>query len=432
MDEDEAFARRLQKEMDRDEEIARQPAYANNDTYGSSNNFILQSAASTPLDEDARMAQMLQDEELARRYSRRMGMQEVQQSTFLDERPDDDDGTKQARRIAQELHDAEIAQRLSLVEQESARRREVNAQPQQTQQASRNHQMFGRFVPLLCCGMILAVFLLLMFGVFNSEDTPFFVDLDPGDWIKNDPWGGLAVNNTHPDSEGTFRWQNDGNGLELEILNALDDSWQSILEKAVDNWDNGSPIDSLTLSITRVPYEINCEAETAKLKVCNGNYGKTKWRGLNEVLLNRQSNTIVSSSAKLNEYYLKYEGADQKLYTMCHEIGHGFGLPHWDEDFFNANLGNCMDYTDNPVANKQPDTSNFEFLADLYGGRNVTALAEGIPPGRRLQSKLLQEDEEEGRRILQANDHSEVHWKALDDETAILYHYLLAWEEISN
>jgi hypothetical protein len=93
-----------------------------------------------------------------------------------------------------------------------------------------------------------------------------------------------------------------------------------------------------------------------------------------------------------------------------------------------------MDYTKNPATNTQPDTSNFEFLADLYGGRNVTALAEGIPPpGRRLQSKLLQEEEkEEGRRILLANDHSELHWKALDDETAILYHYLLAWEEISN
>jgi hypothetical protein len=219
----------------------------------------------------------------------------------------------------------------------------------------------------------------------------------------------------------------------LEILNALDDSWQSILEKAVDNWDNGSPIDSLTLSITRVQYEMNCNQEMGKLKVCSGNYGNTKWRGLNEVLLRRQSSTIVSSVAKMNEYYLNRDGADQKLYTMCHEIGHGFGLPHWDEDFLNADLGNCTDYTKNTAANKQPDTSNFEFLADLYGGRNVTALAEGIAPGRRLQSKLLQENEEEdGRRILLANDHSELHWKALDKETAVLYHYNLAWEEISN
>jgi hypothetical protein len=365
-----------------------------------------------------------------------MGMQEVQQSTFLDERSDDDDDTKQAHRIGaqEELHDAEMAQRLSLYEQEAAKRRQVAEQQQQNQRASRNHKIVGRFVPLLCCGVFLAVLLLIVFGVFNSEDIPFSGGSDPNDWSENDPTsGGQEVYDTPPpESEGTIRWKNDGNGLRLEILNALDDSWQSILEQAVDNWDNGSPIDSLTLSITPIPYEMSCKAETDKLKVCNGNYGDTAWRGANEVLLNRRNHQILSSAARMNEYYLKYDDADQKLYTMCHEIGHGFGLPHSDEDFLNADLGNCMDYTENPVANKQPDTSNFEFLADLYGGRNVTALVEGIPPpGRRLQSKLIQE-EEEGRRILQANDHSELHWKALDDETAILYHYLLAWEEINN
>jgi hypothetical protein len=47
----------------------------------------------------------------------------------------------------------------------------------------------------------------------------------------------------------------------------------------------------------------------------------------------------------MNEFYLLTESDDQKLYTMCHEMGHGFGLPHWDEDFFNKDMGTCMDYT---------------------------------------------------------------------------------------
>jgi hypothetical protein len=211
MDEDEALARRLQEEMDRDEEMAYPPANANNNnTFGSSSAFFRSSSTttttSTPLDEDARMAQMLQDEEMARRYSRHIGMQEVQQSTFLDERSDDDDDTKQARRIAQELHDAEIAERLSLFEQESASRQQVAAQQQQTRQASRNHRVYGRFLPLLCCGVILAVVLLFVLGVFNSEDIPFFGDLDPSDWIENDPWGGQGIDGSTPDSNGSFRW----------------------------------------------------------------------------------------------------------------------------------------------------------------------------------------------------------------------------------
>lgn len=52
---------------------------------------------------------------------------------------------------------------------------------------------------------------------------------------------------------------------------------------------------------------------------------------------------------------------------QCHEIGHGFGLSHTDESFWNRDLGNCMDYTNNPGANMHPDTSNFEFLAEMYG-----------------------------------------------------------------
>jgi hypothetical protein len=48
-------------------------------------------------------------------------------------------------------------------------------------------------------------------------------------------------------------------------------------------------------------------------------------------------------------------------------MGHGFGLPHTDENFFNKDLGNCMDYTNNPKNNKQPAEPNFIFLAQLYG-----------------------------------------------------------------
>jgi hypothetical protein len=49
------------------------------------------------------------------------------------------------------------------------------------------------------------------------------------------------------------------------------------------------------------------------------------------------------------------------------KIGHGFGLQHTDEDFFNSDLGNCLDYTNNPEVNQSPDESNFNFLVELYG-----------------------------------------------------------------
>ena len=45
----------------------------------------------------------------------------------------------------------------------------------------------------------------------------------------------------------------------------------------------------------------------------------------------------------------------------------GFGLAHTDENFFNADLGNCLDYTNFPANNLHPDTPNFETLANMYG-----------------------------------------------------------------
>jgi hypothetical protein len=51
---------------------------------------------------------------------------------------------------------------------------------------------------------------------------------------------------------------------------------------------------------------------------------------------------------------------------MCHEIGHGYGLPHTDEDPYNKNQGDCLDYTDNPEENLLPGEVNFQKLKDVY------------------------------------------------------------------
>jgi hypothetical protein len=54
------------------------------------------------------------------------------------------------------------------------------------------------------------------------------------------------------------------------------------------------------------------------------------------------------------------------------------GLPHTDESFTNKDLGNCMDYTNNPKNNKAPDISNYQFLYELYG--LVPGAAPYTPP----------------------------------------------------
>ena len=102
-----------------------------------------------------------------------------------------------------------------------------------------------------------------------------------------------------------------------------------------------------------------------------GNFGETGWLGINEVLKSVPQNIIQSSVAKMNEHYLLNADYDERLYTMCHELGHGYGLPHTDENFNNKDLGNCLDYTNRPSNNLRPGLANCNRLLEMYGAVNV-------------------------------------------------------------
>ena len=53
--------------------------------------------------------------------------------------------------------------------------------------------------------------------------------------------------------------------------------------------------------------------------------------------------------------------------SFCYDsIGHGFGLPHTDENQYNTNMGNCLDYTIYPASNMYPGDVNFERLESMY------------------------------------------------------------------
>jgi hypothetical protein len=150
----------------------------------------------------------------------------------------------------------------------------------------------------------------------------FFDSLNPAKFfIQEDP----------PGRNETHEWQVFGNdGLDLIVENALVDSWTPYLVEYVEKWDAGyQDVDPLTLTIRKVEPESECYPSPGRLKVCNGDYGPTDWRGINISLL--QNGFIVYSVAKLNDHWLQKEGETQMRYTMCHELGHGFGLAHTDE-----------------------------------------------------------------------------------------------------
>mmetsp|Transcript_35070 Transcript_35070/g.76874 ORF Transcript_35070/g.76874 Transcript_35070/m.76874 type:complete len:355 (+) Transcript_35070:137-1201(+) len=194
-------------------------------------------------------------------------------------------------------------------------------------------------------------------------------DFDWSEFDFSDMWG----NEEHfsgGDNE-TLVWDlgaNSRNGLILTLKNNLDDTWQEEYNTAVANWMDSNP------AIVRLETEVvqdyltdnKCNAEEGLMMVCNGNHGDNNMLGFNDLVFD-QRGVIYSSVATMNEYYLSNAGWEERLYTMCHEMGHGLGLPHTDENPYNADTFNCMDYTDNPENNILPGDVNFSKLRDIYG-----------------------------------------------------------------
>ena len=102
----------------------------------------------------------------------------------------------------------------------------------------------------------------------------------------------------------------------------------------------------------------------------------------------RVTQTLLQKPSLLNDFHV----------ARCHENGHGyvenqfllsttvllcsdfssrallfslrvhrFGLPHTDEDHYNRDRGDCMDYTTRTWNNLKPGDFNLDLLVQLYG-----------------------------------------------------------------
>lgn len=167
---------------------------------------------------------------------------------------------------------------------------------------------------------------------------------------------------------GSYHWKRSANPVQLRLVDNVTSQWDASFVKAKTDWDVSTVLALSSESLeTSNKQRKKCAAMFGKIRVCNGTYGKNGWLGIAQIWIS--GGHIVQGVTKLNDSYHNnspYNSPAWRNFVLCQEVGHTFGLGHQDETFGNTNLGSCMDYTNNPSTNQQPNAHDYEQLESIY------------------------------------------------------------------
>ena len=167
-------------------------------------------------------------------------------------------------------------------------------------------------------------------------------------------------------SWGGYHWARTANPFTLQLGDNVTSQWDSSLAGASTDWSKSTVLDTKIVAGATSPK--NCRATTGRVEVCNSTYGNTGWLGIASISVTGGTH-ITQGTVKLNDTYFntaQYNTPAWRNMVTCQEVGHTFGLNHQDENFDNANLGSCMDYTNDPSTNQHPNQHDYDQLVSIY------------------------------------------------------------------
>lgn len=165
-------------------------------------------------------------------------------------------------------------------------------------------------------------------------------------------------------SWGGYHWARTANPFTLSLGDNVSSAWDSILTTTSGDWSKSSVLDT---TIVAGLGKKNCLANNGRVEVCNRTYGNNGWLGIAQVWVS--GSHITKGTVKVNDTYFNtptYDTSAWRNLVMCQEVGHTLGLDHQDENFTNANLGTCMDYTNDPSTNQHPNKHDYDMLETIY------------------------------------------------------------------
>jgi hypothetical protein len=221
---------------------------------------------------------------------------------------------------------------------------------------------------------------------------------------------GSAEQESH--SWGSYHWARTSNPFTLKLGDNLTSNWDSYLSVASSDWTQSTVLNTTIVAGSVAPK--TCKGTSGMVQFCNASYGGTGWLGIAGISIS--GGHIVSGYVKLNDTYYntaQYNTPAWRALVTCQEVGHTFGLAHQDENFSNANLGTCMDYTNSPGTNQHPNSHDYNLLQTIYAHTDSTntpsLLAGGAEPSQAGNSPA------EWGEMVWANGGMSTYWRDFGD-----------------
>lgn len=179
---------------------------------------------------------------------------------------------------------------------------------------------------------------------------------------------------------GSYHWARTSNPFTIRLGDNVSGlAWDSALASANTDWSASTVLNTIIVSGSANPK--NCRPTAGMAQVCNASYGNTGWLGVAQIWAS--GSHITQGTVKVNDTYFNtatYNTVPWRNLVMCQEVGHIFGLGHQDEAFNNANLGTCMDYTNDPSTNQHPNQHDYEQLVTIYSHLDSTTTISATTP----------------------------------------------------
>jgi len=210
-------------------------------------------------------------------------------------------------------------------------------------------------------------------------------------------FGQSPANANH--SWGNYHWARTSNPFTLKLGDNLTSVWDSYLNTSSSDWSQSTVLDTTIVAGSTTAKR--CKPTAGRVEVCNSKYGNNGWLGVAQIWVS--GNHITQGIVKMNDNYFNtstYNTPAWRNLVLCQEVGHTFGLDHQDENFNNANLGSCMDYTNNPSTNQHPNQHDYDQLENIYAHLDsTTTIGQVVQHGNKPNMESFENRSDWGKEL---------------------------------